>query len=79
MQALNKNGIPVQTKENAEKRRKVKQQAERMKRMQALEDKRLGMKRFALINDEAEVEVVVPHFSPIVDVLKKEGWREINA
>lgn len=77
MQTLNKNGIPVQTKENAEKHRKLKRQTERIKRMQALEDKKLGMKRFALINDEAEVEVVVPHFSPIVELLKGDGWREI--
>lgn len=77
MQTLNKNGIPVQTKESEEKRRKLNRQAERIKRMQALEDKKLGMKRFALINDEAEVEVVVPHFSPIVELLKGDGWREI--
>lgn len=77
MQTRNKNGIPVQTKESEEKRRKLKRQAERIKRIQALEDKKLGMKRFALINDEAEVEVVVPHFSPIVELLKSDGWREI--
>ncbi|MER2111186.1 MAG: hypothetical protein ABS960_00745 [Solibacillus isronensis] len=77
MQTLNKNGIPVQTKESEEKRRKLKRQAERIKRMQALEDKKLDMKRFALINDEAEVEVVVPHFSPIVELLKGDGWREV--
>ena len=77
MQTLNKNGIPVQTKESEEKRKKLKRQAERIKRMQALEDKKLGMKRFALINDEAEVEVVVPYFSPIVELLKGDGWREI--
>ncbi|MER1957908.1 MAG: hypothetical protein ABS942_11035 [Solibacillus sp.] len=62
----NKNGIPVQTK------------TARQQRMDALEDKRLGMKRYALISDEAEVEVVVPHFSPIVEVLKQDGWREIR-
>ena len=78
MQTLNKNGIPVQIKEIAEKRRKLKRQEERIKRMQAFEDKKLGMKRFALINDEAEVEVVVPHFSPIVELLKGDGWREIH-
>lgn len=77
MQALNKNGIPVQKRESEEKRRKLKRQAERIKRMQALEDKKLGLKRFALISDEAEVEVVVPHFSPIVELLTKVGWREI--
>lgn len=63
---MNKNGIPVQTK------------TARQQRMDLLEDKQLGMKRFVLIDDEAEVEVVVPHFSPIVEALKQDGWREIK-
>lgn len=62
----NKNGIPVQIK------------SARQQRMELLEDKNSGMKRYALIDDEAEVEVVVPHFSPIVELLKGDGWREIK-
>lgn len=37
----------------------------------------LPMKRFVLIDDEAEVEVVVPYFSPIIELLEQDGWREI--
>lgn len=62
----NKNGIPVQTK------------TARQQRMDSLEDKKLRMKRYALIDDEAEVEVVVPHFSPIIELLGSDGWREIK-
>lgn len=62
----NKNGIPVQIK------------SARQQRMELLEDRKLGMKRYALIDDEVEVEVVVPHFSPIVAELEKNGWREIT-
>lgn len=63
---MNKHGIPVQTK--------IAQQ----QRMDALEDKRSGMKRFVLIDDEANVEVVVPYFSPIIELLEGDGWREIT-
>lgn len=63
---FNKNGIPVQIK------------SARQRRLELLEDKKLGMKRYALIDDEAEVEVVVPHFSPIIELLESDGWREIS-
>lgn len=63
---MNKNGIPVQTKTAKQQR------AEKMKSNQ------LPMRTFALIDDEAEVEVVVPHFSPIVELLESDGWREIT-
>ncbi|MGE7020436.1 hypothetical protein [Solibacillus cecembensis] len=63
---MNKNGIPVQTK------------TARQQRANLLEDKKLRMKRYVLIDEEAEVEIVVPHFSPIVAVLEKDGWRELK-
>lgn len=62
---LNKHGIPVQTK------------TARQQRVEMLEGIKLPTRRFALIDDEAEVEVVVPCFSPIVELLKGDGWREI--
>lgn len=62
---VNRNGIQVQTPGRKRKRERV-----------PLTD-RLPMRRFALIDDEAEVEVVVPCFSPIVKLLKGDGWREI--
>ena len=65
MQALNKNGIPFYTPKKKRKRERV-----------PLTD-RLPMRRFALIDDVAEVEVVVPYFSPIVELLTKDGWKEI--
>lgn len=62
---LNKHGIPVQTK------------TARQQRVEMLEGIKLPTRRFALIDDEAEVEVVVPHFSPIVEEMLKGGWREV--
>ena len=59
----NKHGIPFHTPKKKRKRTPLNIQ--------------LPMRRFALIDDEAEVEVVVPHFSPIVELLKGDGWREI--
>ena len=58
MQTLNKNGIPqwVPKHKRKQERKPLKLQ--------------LPMRRFALIDDEAEVEIVVPHFSPIVELLK---------
>lgn len=61
---VNKNGIAVQTP--------------RKKRQRKPLNINLPMRRFALIDDEAEVEVVVPHFSPIVELLKGDGWREVT-
>ncbi|MER2153583.1 MAG: hypothetical protein ABS917_05315 [Solibacillus sp.] len=66
MQTLNKNGIPQWVPKHKRKRERKPLTIQ------------LPMRRFALIDDEAEVEVVVPHFSPIVDVLTKDGWREIH-
>ena len=60
---LNKNGIPLYAPRKKRKRKPLNYE--------------LPMKRFALIDDEAEVEVVVPHFSPSVELLKGDGWREI--
>jgi len=59
---VNKNGIAVQTPKK--KRNKP--------------NFHLPMRKFVLIDDEAEVEVFVPHFSPILEVLKSDGWREIK-
>ena len=61
---VNKNGIPVH--------------APKKKRQRGPLNIQLPMRRFVLIDDEAEVEVVVPHFSPILDVLTNDGWREIK-
>ena len=58
----NKNGIAVQTPKK--KRNKP--------------NFHLPMRKFVLIDDEAEVEVVVPCFSPILELLEKDGWREIK-
>lgn len=63
--SVNKNGIPFYTPKKKRKRERV-----------PLKD-RLPMRRFALIDDVAEVEVVVPYFSPIVELLTKDGWKEI--
>ncbi|MEK5081165.1 hypothetical protein MKX73_19760 [Solibacillus sp. FSL W7-1436] len=63
--SVNKNGIPFYTPKKKRKRKRV-----------PLTD-RLPMRRFALIDDVAEVEVVVPYFSPIVELLTKDGWKEI--
>jgi len=60
----NKNGIRVQTPKKRHKRKPLNIE--------------LGTRRFALIDDEAQVEVVVPHFSPIIELLKGNGWREIK-
>ncbi|BAK15830.1 ABC-type metal ion transport system, periplasmic component/surface adhesin [Solibacillus silvestris StLB046] len=65
MQTLNKNGIPQWLPKHKRKRERKPLNIQ------------LPMRRFALIDDEAEVEVVVPHFSPIVELLKGDGWREI--
>lgn len=61
--SVNKNGIPFDAPKKKRKRKPLNYE--------------LPMKRFALISDEAEVEIVVPCFSPIVEVLKNDGWREI--
>ena len=61
---VNKNGIAVQTPRRNQKRREP--------------NFHLPMRKFVLIDDEAEVEVFVPHFSPILEVLKKDGWREVK-
>ena len=58
--SVNKNGIPFYTPKKKRKRERV-----------PLTD-RLPMRRFALIDDVAEVEVVVPYFSPIVELLTKD-------
>ena len=62
----NKNGIRVQT-QTPRRNRKFKEP-----------NFHLPMRKFVLIDDEAEVEVFVPHFSPIIDVLTKDGWREVK-
>lgn len=59
----NKNGITVQ--------------APRKKR-KPIEGMDLNMRRFRLIDDEAHVEVFVPAFSPILEVLRQDGWEEIR-
>lgn len=66
MQTLNKNGIRQWVPKHKRKRERKPLNIQ------------LPMRRFALIDDEAEVEVVVPHFSPIVELLKGDGWREIR-
>lgn len=38
----------------------------------------LAMRRFRLIDDECDVEVVVPAFSPILEVLRQDGWEEMR-
>ena len=63
---INRNGILVQS---PKKKQKSKRKAPNYQ---------LQLRRFALIDDEAEVEIVVPHFSPIIDLLTKDGWREIK-
>ena len=63
---VRRNGIAIQTPGKRHKR----------KREPLTES--LEMRRFELIDDEAEVEVVVPYFSPIVQVLIGDGWREIR-
>lgn len=63
---VDKNGIAIQTPGKRHKR----------KREPLTES--LEMRRFELIDDEAEVEVVVPYLSPILEVLKRDGWREIR-
>ena len=63
---VNKNGIAVQT---PGKKRNRKRKAPNY---------HLQLRRFELIDDEAQVEVVVPCFSPILEVLKRDGWREIK-
>lgn len=65
MQTLNKNGIPQWQPKHKRKRERKPLNIQ------------LPMRRFALIDDEAEVEVVVPFFSPIVEEMLKGGWREI--
>ena len=62
----NKNGILVQT---PEKRQKRKRKPLNMS---------LKMRRFILIDDEAEVEILVPHFSPVIELLEGDGWREVK-
>ncbi|MER1998817.1 MAG: hypothetical protein ABS882_03510 [Lysinibacillus sp.] len=61
---VNKNGIAIATPKKSQKRKKP--------------NFHLPMRKFVLIDDEAEVEVVVPHFSPILDVLIKDGWRDVK-
>ena len=60
---VNKNGIAVQTPR---------------KRKRNKPNFHLPMRKFVLIDDEADVEVFVPHFSPIIDVLTRDGWREVK-
>lgn len=61
---LNKNGIPVQA---PRKQRRVK----------PLEHC-LETRRFRLVDDEAEVEVVLPLFSPIIKLMEQDGWEEVK-
>ena len=61
---VNKNGIPIQAPKKTHKRKPL--------------NIKLKMRRFRLIDKEADVEVVVPHFSPVIKELKKDGWREIK-
>ena len=63
---VNKNGILVQS---PNKKRNRKRKAP---------DFHLQLRRFELIDDEVEFEVVVPCFSPILELLEKDGWREIK-
>ena len=63
---VNKNGIRVHTP------------GEKTKRKREVPNFSLRLRSFVLIDDEAEVEVVVPHFSPVIKELKKDGWREIK-
>lgn len=62
---VNKNSILVQSPKKRNRKRKAPKH-------------RLQLRRFELIDDEAEVEVVVPCFSPILEVLEKDGWREVK-
>ena len=62
---VNKNGIRVQSPKRKQQKRKVP-------------NFHLRLRRFVLIDDVAEVEVVVPHFSPVIKELKKDGWREVK-
>ena len=63
---VNKNGIAVQTP------------GRKPKRKREVPNFSLRLRRFKLIDKEANVEVVVPHFSPVIKELKKDGWREIK-
>lgn len=62
---VNRNGILVQSPKKRNRKRKAP-------------NYHLQLRRFVLIDDEAEVEVVVPCFSPILEVLEKDGWREVK-
>lgn len=62
----NKNGIPVYTPGKKNKRQRIKPEFE------------LGKRKFALISDEADVEIIVPDFSPVIELMISDGWKEIK-
>ena len=62
---VNKNGIPVHTPKKKNQRRKPLSY-------------KLETRRFRLIDDEAEDEVVLPLFSPIIKLMEQDGWEEVK-
>lgn len=71
---VNKNGIAVQTPGKKKKTMTTKKRNHKRR----APNYHLQLRRFVLIDDEAEVEIVVPCFSPILELLTKDGWREIK-
>ncbi len=62
--AKNKNGIRIAVQRKKQVRRPI-------------EGLDLVTRRFKLKSDEHDVEVVVPVFSPVLEVLRRDGWEEI--
>lgn len=62
---VNKNGIPVNQAPKKKRKRKP------------IEGMDLTMRRFKLVNKEYDVIVTIPVFSPIMDLMKSEGWIEV--
>lgn len=62
---INKNGIAIKTPKKIRKRKPI-------------EGLDLNMRRFQLVSDECDVVVTIPVFSPIMELMKSDGWREIH-
>lgn len=63
----NRNGIPVQVKSSKKPQRR-----------KPIEGMDLTMRRFQLIDNECDVIVTIPVFSPIMELMKSDGWREVH-
>lgn len=61
---INKNGIAIKTPKKITKRKPI-------------EGLDLNMRRFQLISNECDVIVTIPVFSPIMELMKCDGWIEI--